>query len=145
MKHKGLLVVVITGAVCLSRMSHGEASFSAQQKIGQNLAEVQNNLGNAYYTGKGVPQDFKEAAKWYRLAAEQGNAAAQFILGSLYYSGDGVPQDYAQAYAWLSISASQGRQESVESLPNIIKTMTPAQIAEGQRLSREYGEKFGKK
>jgi TPR repeat protein len=42
--------------------------------------------------GRGVPQDCAEAAKWYRLAAEQGNAAAQNNMGNNYYDGDGVLQ-----------------------------------------------------
>ena len=35
---------------------------------------AQTNLGNRYRNGEGVPQDYKEAVKWYRLAAEQGIA-----------------------------------------------------------------------
>ena len=46
-----------------------------------------------YYNGKGVPQDYKTAVKWYTLAAEQGNAYAQNNLGTMYYQGEGVPQD----------------------------------------------------
>ena len=46
--------------------------------------------------GQGVPQDYEEAIKWYRLAAEQGYASAQYNLGVMYDNGDGVPQDYAK-------------------------------------------------
>lgn len=53
-----------------------------------------------YYEASGVPQDYAEAAKWYRKAAEQGISLAQFNLGTLYYNGQGVPQDYAEAYKW---------------------------------------------
>ena len=48
-------------------------------------AEAQNDLGVMYGNGEGVPQDYKEAVKWYRLAAEQGVAAAQYNLGGMYY------------------------------------------------------------
>jgi TPR repeat protein len=44
-----------------------------------------------YENGNGVAQDYATAAKFYRLAAEQGNARAQNNLGSLYDSGQGVP------------------------------------------------------
>jgi TPR repeat protein len=46
--------------------------------------------------------------KWYRLAADQGNADAQFYLGLLYDNGKGVPQDYAEAVKWLRKAADQG-------------------------------------
>ena len=37
--------------------------------------------GLMYYNGEGVPQDYQEAVSWFRLAAEQGDASAQFNLG----------------------------------------------------------------
>jgi TPR repeat protein len=49
--------------------------------------------------GWGVPQDYAQAAIWYRKAAEQGSAEAQFNLGLLYDNGLGVPLDYSQAAA----------------------------------------------
>ena len=45
-----------------------------------------------YATGEGVPQDDAEAVRWFRLAAEQGDARAQFNLGVRYDTGEGVPQ-----------------------------------------------------
>jgi len=50
-------------------------------------AGAQNNLGSMYLTGQGVPQDDAEAVKWYRLAAEQGDAAGQVGLGVMYANG----------------------------------------------------------
>ena len=61
-----------------------------------------------YDNGKGVPQDYAEAVKWYRLAAEQSYAAAQNNLGVMYYDGEGVPQDYAEAVKWYRRAAGQG-------------------------------------
>ena len=58
--------------------------------------------------GQGVPQDDKEAVKWYRLSAEQGYAEAQFNLGFMYDNGEGVPQDYKEAVKWYRLSAEQG-------------------------------------
>lgn len=70
-------------------------------------AGAQFNLGVIYECGKGVPQDFAEAAQWYRKAAEQGHAGAQFNLGVMYANGKGVPQDDVQAWAWASIVVPQ--------------------------------------
>ena len=52
-----------------------------------------------------VPKDYTEAGKWYRKAAEQGHASAQFNLGCAYASGRGLPQDYAEAVKWYRKAA----------------------------------------
>mgnify|MGYP006240838927 CR=1 FL=1 len=65
-----------------------------------------------YEKGKGVPQDDKEAARLYRLAAEQGYADAQFNLGVMYNNGNGVPQDYKEAVYWYQLAAEQGHSKA---------------------------------
>ena len=70
-------------------------------------AGAQFNLGVRYDQGLGVLQDFKEAAKWYRLSAEQGDAIAQCNLGGMYNEGKGVPQDYKEAVKWWKLAAEQ--------------------------------------
>jgi TPR repeat protein len=52
--------------------------------------------------GRGVPQDYAEAVRWYRKAADQGYAKAQYNLGNMYWYGRGVPQDSAQAERWYN-------------------------------------------
>ena len=52
-------------------------------------------------------QNDVEAAKWYRLAAEQGDADAQFNLGLMYDDGKGVPQDDVEAVKWYRLAAEQ--------------------------------------
>ena len=72
-------------------------------KQGDGLAQY--NLGVIYAKGFGVPQDYKEAVRWYTLAAEhshQGQAASQFSLGIMYDVGQGVPQDYKEAVRWYN-------------------------------------------
>ena len=61
-----------------------------------------------YDRGRGVPQDYKLAFKWFTKAAEQGYASAQFNLGSMYNQGDGVPQDDKMAFKWYTKAAEQG-------------------------------------
>jgi hypothetical protein len=60
-----------------------------------------------YEGGLGVPRNHVEAAKWYRKAAEQGNANAQHNLGNCYESGQGVPQNYDEAVKWFRKAANQ--------------------------------------
>ena len=109
----------------------------------QGLAEAQFNLGVRYSKGQGVPQDYAAAVKWYRLAAEQGDANAQHNLGAMYSHGQGVPQDYVQAYMWLNLAASryppsERRDNAVASRAWLARHMTPNQVAEAQRLAREW-------
>ena len=61
-----------------------------------------------YANGEGVPQDDAESVRWFRLAAEQGNAPAQFNLGVAYGNGVSVPQDYVIAHMWLNLAAATG-------------------------------------
>ena len=62
-----------------------------------------------YYNGEGgLPQDKKEAARLYRLSAEQGNAYAQCNLGFMYERGEGVPKDLNEARKWYQKAAAQG-------------------------------------
>jgi len=53
-------------------------------------------------------KNWKDAAKWCQIAAEQGVAKAQFYLGIMYYTGRGVPKDYAEAAKWYRKAAEQG-------------------------------------
>jgi hypothetical protein len=55
-----------------------------------------------------VAQDAEQAVYWYRLAAEQGIAPAQYQLGLRYANGDGVTRDYAEAVKWYRRAAEQG-------------------------------------
>ena len=73
----------------------------------QGLAVAQYNLGVTYWHGRGVTQDYAEAAKWYRLAAEQGNINAMNNIGIMYNIGEGVPQDYVRAHVWYNIAAAR--------------------------------------
>ena len=91
-----------------------------------------------YGAGRGVLQDQAEAAKWFRKAADQGNANAQYDLGIAYFKGLGVPQDYAIAYMWLNLGAAGGNKDAAKFRDALISNMTPAQIAEAQRLARDW-------
>lgn len=104
----------------------------------QGDASAQYNLGVMYAKGHGVPQDYAEAAKWYRLAADQGDASAQFNLGIKYADGQGVPQDYVLSHVWFNLSAAQGNKIAAKNREVVVGRMTPAQIAEAQKLAREW-------
>ena len=71
-------------------------------------ADTQYELAELYAEGDGVEQNWVEAVKWYRKAAEQGHDLAQFKVGLSYQIGKGVPQSDTEAYVWLNISAENG-------------------------------------
>ena len=104
-------------------------------------AKAQYNLGVIHANGKGVPKNYAKAVKWYRKAAEYGHAGAQFGLGSSYFLGRGVPEDYIKAYMWLSLANGQGHEKAVKGLDVINEKMTPAQLAEAEKLARKWKPK----
>jgi len=63
-----------------------------------------------------VKADKKEAVKWYRKAAEQGDAEAQFNLGRAFVNGEGVDKDKMEAVKWLRLAAEQGYEDAEEML-----------------------------
>jgi TPR repeat protein len=83
-------------------------------------------------------RDYATAVRLNRPLAEQGNANAQYNLGTFYDNGLGVPQDKVRAYMWFSLSAAQGREGAAALRDLIARRMTPAQIAEAQKLAREW-------
>jgi TPR repeat protein len=96
------------------------------------------------------------AMKWWRRAADRGNVAAQMKLAGLYEGRGGIPADYTQAYKWYDIAAAiigakidalpvaashNGEKDNSDQLwyrDQVAKHMTAAQIAEAQRLAREW-------
>ena len=78
--------------------------------------ETQYEIGLKYYNGEGVSQDFRKAAKCFRLAADQGFPAAQRNLGDMYANGRGIRQNYAEAVKWYRLAADQGNADAQRNL-----------------------------
>ncbi len=112
----------------------------------QGYAPAQANLGVMYSDGTGVPQDFTQAAAWFLRAADQGYALAQANLGVMYATGRGVPQDDVEAHKWLSLAVSSltgdTQKEYAAGRDQLAEAMPPAQLAEAQRLAREWQAAF---
>lgn len=103
----------------------------------QGHAKAQNALGSMYNDGHGVEKDYAEAVKWYRNAAERGFAVAQSHLGLMYQYGHGVEKDYVDAYAWFNLAAANGHEEAGENRNALEKQMSPQQIADAQKRTKE--------
>ncbi len=106
-------------------------------KANENDSFYQFLLGLRYDNGDGVREDDREAAKWYRLAAEQGRSDAQCNLGISYYFGYGVLEDYVEAYAWCVIAAMNGSDGGAKSKSIIKQELNSLQIAAGQERAKE--------
>ena len=104
-------------------------------------------LGVAFSEGRGVPQDYAEAMKRYRLAADQGDAPAQYNLGLSYAKGEVGEPDNVTAYVWFNLAAARfpvsdlRRSAAAANRDLVASKMTPDQIAEAQRLTRDWKPK----
>jgi TPR repeat protein len=100
--------------------SNGDKTAKAyRDKTARRLSSAQinaamNKLGVMYSKGDGVVQDYKEAAKLYRKAAEQGVATAQYNLGKMYIDGKGVEKDYKEAAKWFCKAAEKGDEKHIK-------------------------------
>lgn len=107
----------------------------------QGNLSAQVSLGVIYtQDGFGIKQDYTEAAKWDRIAAEYDSASA-FNLGQLYLQGHGVPQDYVEAYFWLSVGARED-DEKVR-LHEAEKLLTPEQKAAVDKRLVDWARRIG--
>jgi hypothetical protein len=86
---------IIEAQACRTKADHGDA-------------DAEWRLGTMYYYGRGVSQDFAEAARRYRQSADQDNRVGEGALALCYHNGRGVSQDDLQALDWFRKSAEQG-------------------------------------
>src|SRR5450755_4618011 len=100
--------------------------------------EGKDMLGFIYDNGYVVSQNYREAAKWYGKAAEQGDTHAQLELAIKYALGQGVPVSYVQALKWATIASKQHEQHEQradEAQVAIEGHITKEDIAIGQYLA----------
>jgi len=92
-------------------------------------------IGIQYQNGKVLLQDYVKALHWFHRAAEQGHERAMFHLGELYSEIKGVEEDLVQAHKWFNLAHASSKRDA------LAKKMTNEQIAEAQRLAREWKAK----
>jgi uncharacterized protein len=120
---------------------YSEAERWYRMAAEQGFEHAQSMLGVFYRDGRGVQQDYAEALKWFRIGAERGDASSQFSLGDMYHSGRGVPQDYVQAHLWYNLATTHGEDTARKYRDDIANKMTRGQLAEAQRLARNWHPK----
>ena len=108
----------------------------------QGNAAGEEGLGTMFAGGMIVQHDDEQAAMWFRKAAQQGDAAAQHDLGAAYNdAGAGVPKYHVLAYMWQSLASTSEFNVGLSARSardGLAKQMTPDQIAEAQRMAREW-------
>ena len=91
---------------------------------------AQYNLGVMYRDGRGgLPQSDALAVEWYRKAADQGYAGAEFNLGVSYAKGQGVPQNFPEALRWLRKAHAQGVEAAAEEIEKVLRVQRQHQAA----------------
>jgi TPR repeat protein len=116
-----LCQVAIIAAICFC--CSRSFAFAADVSLPKIEAAAENGdigkqieLARDYFVGRGVPQDAKMAAFWYRKAAESGDASAEDRLAFLYQTGQGVQADPDRAFHWFQLAAASGVPEAKASL-----------------------------
>jgi uncharacterized protein len=103
---------------------------------------AQTELGFAYETGVGVPQNFDLAAQWYWRAANRGNPMAQYLLGLMYDKGRGVPLDTIVAQKWLILATASApihqREYFMRIRDAVASKMSADEIAQAQDLAFQW-------
>lgn len=110
---KTMLIVValilLLGLLSGEEIDYRNLEWDALMELGiGGDAEAQLLIGVSYY----IDSDYAEALKWYRKAADQGVAEAQYMVGHMYDIGEGVTQDYKEAVKWYHMAADQGNADA---------------------------------
>ena len=102
-------------------------------------AEAEELIGVMYAMGLGVERNDQRAFEWYLRSSMKGHPGAQSGVGWYYEIGRGLPKpDLVRAYLWYTLSAIGGDPDAAISLEEVIKKMTPDQIAQSQLLIDDY-------
>ncbi len=99
---------------------------------------AQYDLAFMYEQGLGGRHDAKLAAHWYQLAAEGGDALAQFDYGQRCVLGVGVAQDPVEGLKWLLLAGAQGQKDADAKAESVRKGLSSAQIAEAKHRAAVF-------
>ncbi len=140
-------IIVMVGAAARADFADGAQAYDGgdyetafKEWIGlarQNDTNAQVAIAGMYRFGEGRPVDLTDAARWYRRAADLGDAIAQLNLGEMHMRGLGVPRDLARAHLWLTLAARQGRTWARDRRNELARRMTADQLDRANRLLRD--------
>ena len=131
-----------------TRRDYAEAMKWYRMAAERGDVESARRVGFMNANGQGVDKNEAEAVKWYRMAADKGDPESQNNLGVIYSSGKGVKEDHVQAHKWFTIAAARfpasekdKRDKAMKNSELLAKKMKPEEVAEAQKLAREWKSK----
>ena len=150
---KFLITILLSALTALPAFAATAADYYriAAENAKHDDPQAQCLLGMLHlYGGDGVSKDHHEAVKWFRKAAEQGYAPAQFRLGLCYAQNIGVSKDMAEAVKWFRKAAEQGYHPAQYSLgvcyaQGIVVSKDMAEAIKWYRKAAKQGNQAAKK
>ena len=103
-------------------------------------ARAQNFMGDLYFAGQGVNQDFRQALFWFKLAAGKGSAAARYNLGVAAEQGRGLPASRPQAMSWYKQAAEKGNVPAMLALARLARASDPPDDEAAARWTQKAAE-----
>ena len=143
-----VLLLAMASMECVAGFDEGVNSYEAQDyqsalreflplANGGN-ASAQFYLGLMYYSGAGVPQNYSQAAVWYRKAADQGHSESLSHLGMGYEFGQFSAKNLVLAHIFYNLAAVSGDEKSRENRDRVTQQLTSAQLSEAQELASKW-------
>ena len=105
------------------------------------MQDPQNQFNTGVHYAKHKIDDY-QAARWFRKAAMQGHAKAQFYLGVFFMKGQGVPKSYFHAYSWLSLAACQHLNQAVQARKQLESHLTTQETNAALKYSADLFEQM---
>lgn len=116
------------------------------EEASQGVDYCQWLVGESYAYGNYVKQDHKEAVRWFRYSAEQGNRDGQLLLANSLLAGRGVPKDEIEALMWLNLVASgsagqHSGEEDQKYRDSVAAKLSPKDVRTAQELALKWRKK----
>jgi general secretion pathway protein A len=145
------------------QLDEAEAARWLQEAAEHGQPDAQYELGMAYISGRGVPQDYVSAYSWLVLANSAGEPHSQDAiqvlthkltpsdvarvrsrLADMYANGVGVSADYVRAYTWFRLAEAAGERSSRGQKQQLVRNMTPEQVIEAEQRAADWLKKHSR-
>lgn len=130
------LLVPVTGRCMLNAPAEElESAIQAcQQAADAGDVAAEYELGELYYQGKRIRQDYGQALHWFERASLKGNAQAQYQLGRMFFQGEGVQANPLQAYIVLKMAAVNGAEQALDTADQVSEQMNSDDLSLAQQV-----------
>jgi TonB family protein len=128
---------VVDGDAAFNRGDYQQALTLLHDPAKRGDAVAELDIGLLYFGGNAVPQDRHEAARWFLMAAHQGQKDALTNAGVVYITGTGVPRNLVQAYMWFTLASDAAVGGAAQYRDHAATEMTPDDIARATTLASQ--------